>query len=41
MNYFNKLNCPRVNIPADAQIIKKMIKSHVNKNLCIKGSIVD
>jgi hypothetical protein len=41
MNYFNKLNCPRVNIPADAQIIKTMIKSHINKNLCIKGHIVN
>ena len=41
MNYFNKLNCPRVNIPVDMQIIKTMIKTQLNKKLCVEGPILD
>jgi hypothetical protein len=41
MNYFNKLNCPRVNIPVDMQIIRTMMKTQLNKRLCFEGPVVD
>jgi hypothetical protein len=40
MNYFNKLNCPRVNIPVDMQIIRTMIKTQISRKLCIEGPII-
>ena len=39
MNYFNKLDCQRVNIPADVQIIRTMIKVQTKKALCVNGNI--
>ena len=41
MNYFNKLNCPRVNIPVDMQIIRTMMKTQLAKKLCIEGPVVN
>lgn len=39
MKYFNKLNCPKVNIPYDISIMKTMIKWQNEKVLCVDGEI--
>ena len=37
MKYFTKLGCQKVNIPYDINIMKSMIRSHLEKKLCIEG----
>ncbi len=39
MKYFTKLGCQKVNIPYDINIMKSMIKSHLDKKLCIEGNL--
>lgn len=37
MKYFTKLGCQKVNIPYDINIMKSMIRQHLEKKLCIEG----
>lgn len=37
MKYFTKLGCQKVNIPYDINIMKSMIKSHLEKKLSVEG----
>jgi len=39
MKYFTKLGCQKVNIPYDINIMKSMIKNHLDKKLCIEGNL--
>ena len=39
MKYFNKLECHRVSMPSDVGVMRGMVKSHFDKELCIGGSI--
>jgi hypothetical protein len=40
MKYFNKLDCRKVSIPYDISIMRSMIKTHLEKSLCIDGGAV-
>lgn len=37
MKYFTKLGCQKVNIPYDINIMKSMVRQHLEKKLCIEG----
>lgn len=37
MKYFTKLGCQKVSIPYDINIMKSMIKFHLEKKLCVEG----
>lgn len=39
MKYFNKLGCQKVNIPYDINIMKSMMKQHLDKHLCVEGTV--
>ena len=39
MKYFNKLGCQKVSIPYDATMMKSMVKSHFEKQLCVDGTV--
>ncbi len=39
MRYFNKLECRKVSIPFDINIMKSMIRNHLDKSMCIEGTI--
>ena len=39
MKYFNKLECHRVSMPSDVGVMRGMVKSHFEKELCVEGSI--
>lgn len=39
LRYFNKLGCQKVSIPYDANMMRSMIKSHFEKQLCVDGAV--
>ena len=39
MKYFSKLDCHRVTMPTDIAVMRTMIKSHFDKELCVEGNI--
>ena len=39
MKYFNKLGCQKVTIPFDAVNMRSMMKKHMEKQICIEGSL--
>jgi hypothetical protein len=41
MKYFTKLGCQKVNIPYDINIMKGMIKNHLESKLCVNGKVKD
>jgi aminoglycoside phosphotransferase len=39
MKYFDKLECHKVSVPSDVGIMRSMVKSHAEKELCVEGNI--